>query len=95
MSEVFYGCAESLYATHGECVTTLRKDLHQSASMYAESVQNAGAPLDSCVGFTDHIKLRITRPQEPNLLQRPVFSGQKRQHSYNFQTISTPDGHMF
>jgi len=96
MSEVFYECAESLYKRHGALVTTLRKDLLQSrASLYAEAIHQAGGPLDCCVGFIDGTKLRITRPKGFHLLQRSVYSGHKRQHCYNFQTISTPDGLVF
>jgi len=74
MSEVFYECAESLYKNYGNLVTTLRKDLLQRrAPLYAEAIEQAGSPLDCCVGFIDGTKLRITRPQGFHLLIATIF----------------------
>lgn len=41
------------------------------------------------------MKLRVSKPEGANILQRSVYSGQKRQHCFNFQTVSTPGGLVF
>ena len=32
------------------------------AELYADSIKHAGAPLDSCVGFINCTKIKITKP---------------------------------
>lgn len=56
---------------------------------YAEATHDFGCPLDGCVGFIDGTMRPCARPQ---LHQRHLFSGHKRQHGVKFQAIVTPDG---
>ena len=69
--------------------------LQQRATLYAEAINNAGAPLEKCVGFIYCTKRKMARPSGNNSFQRSVYSGHKRIHCLIYQTITTPDGLMF
>ena len=78
ISEVFNDCVQSLYYNCGHLVTTFRGELlRERAALYAEAVMAAGGPLDSCVGFIDGTKIRITRPGGPPVLQQAVYNGRR------------------
>ena len=96
LSEVFWEVLERFVEVKGHLLTTLREDLLCGrAAMYGEAIKNAGAPLDSCVGFIDCTKIRMTRLGGSNRNQRACYSGHKRFHCLVYQTISTSDGLIF
>ena len=74
----------------GHLLTTPREAfLCGRAAMYAEAIENAGAPLDIYVGSIDRTKIRMTRPGGSNRNQRAWYSDHKRFHCLVYQTITT------
>ena len=66
--------------------------------LYEERISAKGCLMEGCVGFIDGPKLHMSRPGGQNLIQRAAYSGHKRFHCLNFQTITAPDGiilHLF
>jgi hypothetical protein len=61
----------------------------QQLQRFAAMTRQVGCPLGGCVGFIDGTMRPSCRPQ---LHQRLVFSGHKRQHGLKFQAVVTPDG---
>ena len=95
MSEIFLETPEMFTSDYGNLLE-LRSDLLSStANMYANAIEESGAPLHKCVGFIDCTKIRMQRPGGHGTLQRSCFSGHKRFHCLFYQTLSTPDGLMF
>ena len=77
----------------GYLLTDLREGvLAERAPLYADSTQNAGAPLDSCVRFIDCTKIKMNRPGGLGNMQHSFYSGHKRMHCLIYQTVTTPDG---
>ena len=63
LSEVFWEVVETFVEGKGYLLTDLREGmLADRAELYADSIKNAGAPLDSCVGFIDCTEIKMTRP---------------------------------
>ena len=74
-------------------MTTFQSILMQEiAIMYAEYISRRGM-LNTCVGFIDGTKIRISRP-DLHLHQRAVYSGHKRVHCLPYQTAKPPDGFL-
>ena len=63
--------------------------------MYVQSILDAWAPLENCVGFIDCTKVRMARPDAQNENQRTRYSSHKRFHCLIYQTRTTPDGLIF
>ena len=81
LSEVFWEVLERFVQLRGHLITTFREGfLRNRAATYADAIKNAGAPLDSCVGFIDCTKIRMARPGGPNRNQRSCYFGHKRFH---------------
>ena len=96
LSEIFWEVIESFVQVQGHLITDLRQGLLVSrAELYADCIKAAGAPLDSCVGFMDCTKIKMTRPGGHGSIQRSCYSGHKRMHCLIYQTITTPDGLIF
>lgn len=96
LSEVFWEVIESFVESKGHLICTLRESLLvERAALYADAIIAKGAPLDSCVGFIDCTKIRMTRPGGHGSLQRACYSGHKRMHCLIYQTVTTPDGLIF
>ena len=96
LSEVFWEVVETFIETQGHLITDLRQAfLASRAELYANSIKNAGAPLDSCVGFIDCTKIQMCRPGGHGSIQRSCYSGHKRYHCLIYQTLTTPDGLIF
>lgn len=53
------------------------------------AVQDAGAPLERCIGFIDGTVIEVCRPGK---FQEIVFNGHKRKHALKFQAVTTADG---
>lgn len=68
----------------------------QNVAVYANAIQDRGAPLANVFGFIDGTKIAITRPKprpgRKENLQKQVYSGHKRIHCLNFQSVVVPDG---
>ena len=96
LSEVLWEVLESFYEAQGHLLLDLKEGLLvQRAEMCADSITNAGAPLDSFVGFIDCTKIKMTRPGGHGGLQRSCYSGHKRFHCLIYQAVTTPDGLLF
>ena len=96
LSEIFWEVIESFVQIQGHLVTYLRQGLLISrAELYADCIKATGAPLDSCVGFMDCTKIKMTRPGDHGSIQRSCYSGHKRMHCLIYQTITSPDGLIF
>ena len=86
--------AEDLLRRSGACVTAWRTDLLKDRAVrYASCVAVRGAPHDKVVGFIDGTGIRVARPGGG--LQRCMYSGHKRDHVMNFQSVVTPGGLLF
>ena len=57
--------------------------------VYADTIHEKGAPLQSCFGFVDGTARRIARPKHN---QRQVYNGHKRVHALKFQNVTLPNG---
>ena len=91
--EVFLEVLESFYEKQGHLVLDHHEDLlARRAEMYEESIHKAGAPLNSCVGFIDCTKIKMSRPGGHCSLQSNCYSGHKLFHCLMYQTVTTPDG---
>lgn len=93
LSEVFrqvlVDCKDKFYNLLG----TWRMDvLETRARLYADCIQDSGAPLPNCVGFIDGTKIFMARPGGRNINQKACYSGHKRAHCLVYITVSTPDG---
>ena len=96
LSEIFWEMVETFVEGKGYLLTDLREGmLADRAELYADSIKNAGAPLDSCVVFIDCMKIKMTRPGGHGSMQRSFYSGHKRMHCLIYQTVTTPDGLIF
>ena len=96
LNEAFWEVLESSYEAQGHLLLDLKEGLLvQRAEMYADCIMNAGAPLDSCVGFIACTKIKMTRPGGHGGLQRSCYSGHKRFHCLIYHTVTTPDGLLF
>ena len=96
LSEVFWEVVETFVEGKGYLRTDLREGmLADRAELCADSIKNAGAPLDSCVEFIDCSKIKMKRPGGHGSKQRSCYSVHKRMHGLIFQTITMPDGLIF
>jgi len=94
MNEIFYEALEYVYDTLGGLLSTYRDAFIQSrATEYAQAIHDAGAPLESCVGFIDGTNIFIARPT--GRAQRATYSGHKRRNCVKLQALSLPDGLIF
>ena len=59
---------------------------------FAQTIHNAGAPLPNCWGFIDGTVRPICRSGE---MQRTLYNGHKRIHALKFQSITTPNIHLY
>lgn len=75
LSEVFWEVVESLVEGKGHLVCEFRAMLVERAEMYADAIGAKGAPLDSCVGFIDCTKIRMSRPGVMGLYNEVVTRG--------------------
>ena len=84
------------YEAQGHLVLDLKEGLPvQRADMYADSIENAGASLHSCVGFIDCTKTKMTRLGGHSRQQRGCYKGHQTFHCLIYQTVTTPDGLLF
>lgn len=65
---------------------------HERLLEFGAALCEAGAPIDTCVGFIDGTTVGINRPGGPTDNQRVVYSGHKRYHCLRYQALTTPDG---
>lgn len=95
-SEIFWEEVEHYVQPKGQLITNLQQELlQQIADMYTKSINDAGAPLDSCVGFIDYTKAKICRPGGAGSYQRACYSGHKRFNCLIYQKRTTPGGLIF
>ena len=59
---------------------------------FANAVHEKGAPLTNCWGFIDGTPRAICRPDRH---QKVCFSGNKRYHCIQFQSVVAPNGLIF
>jgi hypothetical protein len=62
---------------------------------YATAIRDAGAPIDSVIGFIDCTIRRICRPSD---FQRQCYNGHKHFHALKYQAVVLPNGlfgHLF
>eukprot|EP00171_Calliarthron_tuberculosum_P002822 IDg2822t1 len=95
LSEVFWEMVELLNSKCANRLELRAPFLVSRASIYANAIKNAGAPVQDCIGFIDCTKIRMQRPGGSNTNQRACYSGHKRFHCLNYQSLSTPDGLIF
>lgn len=95
LCEVFWEVLRMLLRTRSHLLSIRPGLLRNRARTYAAAIHSLGAPLDRCVGFIDCTKVKMCRPSGPNIDQRCCYSGHKRFHCLNYQTLSTPDGLIF
>ena len=82
---------DSIYDTHKDRVIGWNHDILDPAKLqiYADAIDEKGAPLRNCFGFIDGTVRPISRPGEN---QRIVYNGHKRVHALKFQSIALPNG---
>lgn len=95
LSEVFWEMIELLLDKCGQNLVLDGENLVNSAEKYADAIHEAGAPYPDCIGFIDCTKIKMQRPGGHSSNQRACYSGHKRMHCLNYQTLSTPDGLIF
>lgn len=95
MSEIFWDIVELTNESFGHLLSLRGSFLRARAEAYGKAINEAGAPLDTCVGFIDCTKIMISRPGGHGSMQKSVYSGHKRKHCLIYQTLTTPDGLMF
>ena len=61
----------------------------RNLAFYANSMHNAGAPLENCWGFVDGTVRPVCRPSKH---QRLLYNGHKRIHAIKFQSVVAPNG---
>ena len=61
----------------------------QRLKLFADTIHNRGAALDSCWGFVDETVRPICRSGRN---QRVVYNGHKRIHALKFQSVVAPNG---
>jgi len=78
----------------GHLLTRWRGELMaERAAVYSDAVRRRGAPFQTCVGFIDGTAVHVARPGGG--IQRACYSGHKRRHVLNFQSVTTPGGLVF
>lgn len=95
MSEIMWEIVELFNEKYGYALELRGSFLKQRAGEYAKAIEEAGSPLEKCVGFIDCTRIRMCRPGGNNAVQRSVYSGHKRVHCLIYQSLTTPDGLMF
>lgn len=94
LCEIFYEFLEYFYKRFGCPLTEFRPELMSiRAEIYADAVKDAGAPLDSCVGFIDATNLYVARPK--GAAQSATYNGHRRRNAFKMESVSTPDGLLF
>lgn len=80
-----------IYDIHHERITQWNANILNPAALqlYANHINQMGAPLENCFGFIDGTVRPIARPGRN---QRIVYNGHKRVHSLKFQSIAIPNG---
>ena len=80
-----------LYDRWNHLFTTLNQNWlsQNNLEIFADTVFQKGAPLNSCWGFIDGTVRPICRPGEN---QRIMYNGHKRVHSLKFQSVVAPNG---
>jgi hypothetical protein len=63
----------------------------QRLAVYADAIQQCGAPFDCCIGFVDGTTVHICRPTG-EWVQAAFYSGHKRYHCLRYQVVALPDG---
>lgn len=92
LSEIFWESLERMLSVRSHLILTWRQDSMSSrASMYAAHIHEH-SPLESCVGYIDCTKQKVSRPGGHNKNQRALYTGHKRTWCLKWQTVSTPDG---
>ena len=82
---------EYIYNTHGHLITHWNHTLLSPPALevYANAINQKGAPLQNCFGFVDGTVRPIARPDEH---QRIMYNGHKRVHALKFQSVALPNG---
>ena len=62
---------------------------NRHSESWKQSISNAGAPLQSCLGFIDGTTKQICRPPRH---QKKLYNGHKRYHCLKYQAITMPNG---
>lgn len=80
-----------IYNTHGHLITHWNHTLLSPPALevYANAINQKGAPLQNCFGFVDGTVRPIARPDEH---QRIMYNGHKRVHALKFQSVALPNG---
>lgn len=80
-----------IYDTHHQRITQWNANILNPAALqlYANHINQMGAPLENCFGFIDGTVRPIARPGKN---QRIVYNGHKRVHSLKFQSLAIPNG---
>ena len=95
MSEIFWESMERMISIRGHLILNWREDLMtRRAALYADHIHEH-APLDTCVGYMDCTKQKVSRPGGHNRNQRALYTGHRRTWCLKWQTVSTPDGLIF
>lgn len=95
LSEIFWEHVELSVELYGHVLRFRPGIMQARANLYAEVLRQNNCPLDSCVGFIDCTKIRMTRPGGHGSNQRSCYSGHKRMHCLIHQSLSTPDGLIY
>lgn len=95
MFEVFWCAMKGFFSRHAHPLNLRNNLLRELAPLYAECIHNSGAPLPCCIAFIDCTKINMCSLGGPNINQRCCYTGHKRMHCLNYQTIMTPDVLLF
>ncbi|KAE9173874.1 hypothetical protein PF005_g26091 [Phytophthora fragariae] len=96
LSRIVLHMVEVLFDRYEESIYFHKHILQSRIAIYADAINQKGAPMANIFGFIDGTKNAIYRPSpcagSNENLQRQVYSGHKRVHCLNCQCITTPDG---
>ena len=91
LCEIFYETMDILYTHNQHRVTCFQSLLMRNRrEIYANAINDAGSPLEKCLGFIDGTVLAIARPT--GSMQRATYNGHKRKNDIKFQCVTFPDG---
>ena len=82
---------DMVYQQHHDRLTSFNQPWlsQRNLALYANSIHNAGAPLENCWGFVDGTVRPVCRPSKH---QRLLYNGHKRIHAIKFQSVVAPNG---
>lgn len=88
---IFNHMLKHVYDTFGHLLTSWDQPWlsRENLTFFSECVEGRSALLRNCWGFIDGTFRPTTRPE---LNQRVMYNGHKRQHGFKFQAISAPNG---